>query len=78
MYSVLDFSFLQRSRSFSAFRFRFFAVVFLVVYVGAVAVLSWCVMMLDITISEVNEMRYLPIGALSGAFSHGSFSHVRK
>ena len=47
----------------------FFAVVFLVVYVGAVAVLFlFVVMMLDITISEVNEtfLRYLPIGAFIG------------
>jgi NADH:ubiquinone oxidoreductase subunit 6 (subunit J) len=47
----------------------FFAVVFLVVYVGAVAVLFlFVVMMLDIKISEVNEtlLRYLPVGALIG------------
>ena len=47
----------------------FFAVVFLVVYVGAVAVLFlFVVIMLDIKISEMNEniLRYLPIGAFIG------------
>ena len=60
----------------------FFAVVFLVVYVGAVAVLFlFVVMMLDITISEVNETFFAIFTHrcfYRVYFSHGSFSHVRK
>lgn len=47
----------------------FFAMIFLVVYVGAIAVLFlFVVMMLNIKLSEVNEniLRYLPIGGLIG------------
>lgn len=47
----------------------FFAMVFLVVYVGAIAVLFlFVVMMLNIKIAEINEkkLRYLPIGGLLG------------
>ena len=47
----------------------FFGVIFLVVYVGAVAVLFlFVVMMLNVKIKEMNEtlLRYLPIGALVG------------
>jgi len=47
----------------------FFAMVFLVVYVGAIAVLFlFVVMMLDIRLSEIQEniLRYLPIGGFVG------------
>ena len=47
----------------------FFAMVFLVVYVGAIAVLFlFVVMMLNIKLSQINEkrLRYLPIGGLLG------------
>ena len=47
----------------------FFAMIFLVVYVGAIAVLFlFVVMMLNIKISEINEkrLRYLPIGGVLG------------
>nr|YP_009138106.1 NADH dehydrogenase subunit 6 [Lobosphaera incisa]AKF78664.1 NADH dehydrogenase subunit 6 [Lobosphaera incisa] len=47
----------------------FFALVFLVVYVGAIAVLFlFVVMMLNIKLAEINEkkLRYLPIGGLLG------------
>jgi NADH:ubiquinone oxidoreductase subunit 6 (subunit J) len=47
----------------------FFAMIFLVVYVGAIAVLFlFVVMMLNIKLSEINEkkLRYLPIGGLLG------------
>jgi NADH-ubiquinone oxidoreductase chain 6 len=47
----------------------FFAMIFLVVYVGAIAVLFlFVVMMLNIKVTEVNEnrLRYLPIGGLIG------------
>lgn len=47
----------------------FFAMVLLVVYVGAIAVLFlFVVMMLNIKLAEVNEqkLRYLPIGGLIG------------
>jgi len=47
----------------------FFAMVFLVVYVGAIAVLFlFVVMMLHIKLTEMNEniLRYLPIGGLIG------------
>jgi len=47
----------------------FFAMIFLVVYVGAIAVLFlFVVMMLNIKMSEVNEniLRYLPVGGLIG------------
>lgn len=47
----------------------FFAMVFLVVYVGAIAVLFlFVVMMLNIKLAEINEniLRYLPIGGLIG------------
>ena len=47
----------------------FFALIFLVVYVGAIAVLFlFVVMMLHIKLSEINEnvLRYLPIGILIG------------
>lgn len=47
----------------------FFAMIFLVVYVGAIAVLFlFVVMMLNIRVSELNEnvLRYLPIGGLIG------------
>jgi len=47
----------------------FFAMIFLVVYVGAIAVLFlFVVMMLNIKVAEVNEniLRYLPIGGLIG------------
>ena len=47
----------------------FFAMVFLVVYVGAIAVLFlFVVMMLNIKLAEINEkrLRYLPIGGLLG------------
>ena len=47
----------------------FFAMVFLVVYVGAIAVLFlFVVMMLNIKTAEVSEnvLRYLPIGGLIG------------
>ena len=45
----------------------FFAIVFLVVYVGAIAVLFlFVVMMLNVKLAEINEkrLRYLPIGGL--------------
>ena len=45
----------------------FFAMIFLVVYVGAIAVLFlFVVMMLNIKVAEINEkkLRYLPIGGL--------------
>lgn len=47
----------------------FFAMIFLVVYVGAIAVLFlFVVMMLNIKLAEINEntLRYLPIGGLIG------------
>lgn len=47
----------------------FFAMIFLVVYVGAIAVLFlFVVMMLNIKIAEMNEkrLRYLPIGGVLG------------
>lgn len=47
----------------------FFAMVFLVVYVGAIAVLFlFVVMMLNIKLAEINDtvLRYLPIGGLFG------------
>jgi NADH-ubiquinone oxidoreductase chain 6 len=47
----------------------FFAMIFLVVYVGAIAVLFlFVVMMLNIKLVEINEniLRYLPIGGLIG------------
>lgn len=47
----------------------FFAMVFLVVYVGAIAVLFlFVVMMLNIKLAEINEniLRYLPIGGMFG------------
>jgi len=47
----------------------FFAMIFLVVYVGAIAVLFlFVVMMLNIKMAEINEniLRYLPIGGLIG------------
>merc|ERR1712054_138791 len=47
----------------------FFAMIFLVVYVGAIAVLFlFVVMMLNIKITEINEniLRYLPIGGILG------------
>nr|QFK69625.1 NADH dehydrogenase subunit 6 [Pogonatum inflexum] len=47
----------------------FFAMIFLVVYVGAIAVLFlFVVMMLNIKIAEIHEnvLRYLPVGGLIG------------
>ena len=47
----------------------FFALILLVVYVGAIAVLFlFVVMMLDIKIAEISEkkLRYLPVGGLLG------------
>ena len=47
----------------------FFAMIFLVVYVGAIAVLFlFVVMMLNIKLAEIHEkrLRYLPIGGLLG------------
>merc|ERR1712054_415313 len=47
----------------------FFAMIFLVVYVGAIAVLFlFVVMMLNVKIAEINEnvLRYLPIGGIIG------------
>nr|YP_008816161.1 NADH dehydrogenase subunit 6 [Roya obtusa]AGZ90378.1 NADH dehydrogenase subunit 6 [Roya obtusa] len=47
----------------------FFAMVFLVVYVGAIAVLFlFVVMMLNIKIAEIHEniLRYLPVGGIIG------------
>ena len=47
----------------------FFAMIFLVVYVGAIAVLFlFVVMMLNIKLTEINEniLRYLPVGGLIG------------
>lgn len=47
----------------------FFAMIFLVVYVGAIAVLFlFVVMMLNIKITEISEntLRYLPVGSLVG------------
>ena len=47
----------------------FFAMIFLVVYVGAIAVLFlFVVMMLNVRLTEMNErrLRYLPIGGLLG------------
>lgn len=47
----------------------FFAMIFLVVYVGAIAVLFlFVVMMLNIKLTEINEniLRYLPIGGVIG------------
>jgi len=49
----------------------FFAMIFLVVYVGAIAVLFlFVVMMLNIKLAEIDEKRsrYLPIGGLIGVF----------
>ncbi len=45
----------------------FFAFIFLVVYVGAIAVLFlFVVMMLNIAITQKNPVQYLPIGAFIG------------
>ena len=47
----------------------FFAMVFLVVYVGAIAVLFlFVVMMLNVKLSEINDniLRYLPVGGIFG------------
>lgn len=47
----------------------FFAMIFLVVYVGAIAVLFlFVVMMLNIKLTEINEkkLRYLPVGGVLG------------
>lgn len=47
----------------------FFAMIFLVVYVGAIAVLFlFVVMMLNVQLAEINEkkLRYLPVGGLLG------------
>lgn len=47
----------------------FFAMIFLVVYIGAIAVLFlFVVMMLNIKLAEINDniLRYLPIGGLFG------------
>ena len=47
----------------------FFALIFLVVYVGAIAVLFlFVIMMLNIRLAEINEkrLRYLPIGGVLG------------
>ena len=47
----------------------FFAMVFLVVYVGAIAVLFlFVVMMLNVKLAEINDniLRYLPIGGVFG------------
>jgi NADH-ubiquinone oxidoreductase chain 6 len=47
----------------------FFAMIFLVVYVGAIAVLFlFVVMMLNIKVAEINEkkLRYLPMGGVLG------------
>jgi NADH-ubiquinone oxidoreductase chain 6 len=47
----------------------FFAMIFLVVYVGAIAVLFlFVVMMLNIKLAEINEkrLRYLPVGGVLG------------
>ena len=47
----------------------FFALIFLVVYVGAIAVLFlFVIMMLNIKLAEINEkrLRYLPIGGVLG------------
>ena len=47
----------------------FFAMIFLVVYVGAIAVLFlFVVIMLNIKLAEINEkkLRYLPVGGLLG------------
>lgn len=47
----------------------FFAMVFLVVYVGAIAVLFlFVVMMLNVTLTEINDniLRYVPVGGLFG------------
>lgn len=47
----------------------FFAMLFLVVYVGAIAVLFlFVVMMLNVKLAEINEkkLRYLPVGGLLG------------
>nr|QXT44722.1 NADH dehydrogenase subunit 6 [Nitellopsis obtusa] len=47
----------------------FFAIIFLVVYVGAIAVLFlFVVMMLNIKIAEIHEnvLRYLPVGGIIG------------
>ena len=47
----------------------FFAMVFLVVYVGAIAVLFlFVVMMLNVKLAEINDsiLRYLPVGVVFG------------
>lgn len=52
----------------------FFALILLVVYVGAIAVLFlFVVMMLDIKIAEISEkrLRYLPVGGLLGLLFFG-------
>nr|YP_006666406.1 NADH dehydrogenase subunit 6 [Trebouxiophyceae sp. MX-AZ01]AFQ93761.1 NADH dehydrogenase subunit 6 [Trebouxiophyceae sp. MX-AZ01] len=53
---------------------EFFAMIFLVVYVGAIAVLFlFVVMMLNIRLAEISEkrLRYLPIGGLLGVLFLG-------
>ena len=53
---------------------EFFAMIFLVVYVGAIAVLFlFVVMMLNIKLAEISEkrLRYLPIGGLLGVLFLG-------
>ena len=47
----------------------FFALIFLIIYVGAIAVLFlFIVMMLNVAITQKNTVHYLPVGAFIGFF----------
>ena len=59
----------------------FFAMVFLVVYVGAIAVLFlFVVMMLNVKLAEINDniLRYLPIGGVFGLLFGEIFFYLNK
>nr|UQV94640.1 NADH dehydrogenase subunit 6 [Haplopteris ensiformis]UQV94660.1 NADH dehydrogenase subunit 6 [Haplopteris ensiformis] len=71
VHSVLFFIFVFRNTSglLLLLGLDFFAMIFLVVYIGAIAVLFlFVVMMLDIKIAKIHEniLRYLPVGGIIG------------
>ena len=71
VYSVfyLVFVFVNATALLLALGVNFLAMVFLIVYVGAIAVLFlFVVMMLDINLVEIREgfLKYLPVGAMIG------------
>ena len=61
--------FLNTAILFLQLGLEFFAIIFIIVYVGAIAILFlFVVMMLNIRLIEINEnmLRYLPLGSLMG------------